>query len=176
MDSTTATVDESTENSTTADDETRDTETEMVTMPKQEADALRRQTAEARKAARKAEAEAARAAEEKAKQDGNFKAAAEAAEKRAQEAEQRAIDLERTQRITQIASRLKFRDPGDVRHLLSEDVLDDDRELERALKAIKRDKPYLAEPDGRRSGGAIDESSSGSVDMNTALRRAAGRA
>lgn len=149
---------------------------EMVQMTKAEADALRRETAEARRAAKRAKADADKATAEKTKADGNFEQAAKDAEKRAQDAEDRATRLERQTRVTAAASRLKFRDPSDAMRFLDEDDLDDDHSVERALKALARDKKYLVNSGGR-SGGDIngDDGSGGGDDMDARIRRAAGR-
>lgn len=152
------------------------TEPDTITMSKAEVDALKRTVAEARKAERKAEVTAQKAAEEEAKRKGDYEAAAKAAEERAAQAEQRAQQVERSNRVTAAAARLKFRDPGDVMHFLKEDVLDDDGQLEQALKALKKNKPYLAEDEQRRSGGQIDPARAAGNDMDSLIRRAAGRA
>lgn len=148
---------------------------DTITMTKAEADALRRETAEARKAARKAKQDAERAAEEKAKADGDFKAAAEAAEKRALEAEQRATRLEQDTRVQRIAGRLGFRDPQDAARFLDDDELESDQATERALKQLKRDKPYLAQTSGR-SGGEVNGGGGAARSMDDLIRQTAGRA
>lgn len=149
---------------------------EKVTVSKAEWDAALRARAEARREAKKAKAAAEKAAREAASKDGDDKKRAEEAERRAQDAEDKATRLEREGRVTRIASRLGFRDPGDAFRFLDGDELDEDSSAERALKQLKRDKPYLA-TGGGRSGGAIDngddDGKSGSMDQ--LIRRAAGR-
>lgn len=106
-----------------------------------------RETAANLKKLQDADAERQRKADEDA---GNHaaiaqreKEAREAAERERDEARQEAAKLARTQRVERIAGRLKFRDPSDVIHRLSDDVLDDDSKVERALKDVAKSKPYL---------------------------------
>lgn len=123
---------------------------------KAEWDNFQRQQRETRDALEKIQrdqAEAQRKADEEA---GNHQAIAERerqarekAERERDEARQERINLERSQRVTRIAGRLKFRDPADVQHHLSDDVLDDDSKVEKALKDVAKSKPYLV-IDGER--------------------------
>jgi hypothetical protein len=153
-----------------------DTGGETITMSKAEVDALKRTVAEARKAERKAEAAAARAAEEDAKRKGDYEAASKAAEERAAKAEERLTQIERQSRVTAAAAREKFRDPADAIALLPADVLDDESKLTAALKQLKKDKPYLAAEEPRRTGGSIDTADrQGAHSMDALIRRAAGR-
>lgn len=106
-----------------------------------------RENAEALKKLTDAEAERQRKADEEA---GNHaaiaqreKEARETAERERDEARAESQKLGRTQRVERIAARLKFRDPADVQHHLSDDVLDDDSKVEKALKDVAKAKPYL---------------------------------
>lgn len=99
-----------------------------------------RENAEAVKKLTDAEAERKRKADEDA---GNFKEIAER-EKAEREKAQRELDEERTRaRVERIAGRLKFRDPEDVLHRLSDEQRADDSNVEKALKALAKEKPYL---------------------------------
>jgi colicin import membrane protein len=108
-----------------------------------------RETADTLKKLKDAEDERQRKADEEA---GNHKAIAEREKQRADEAEARAKAAEearqkdvRERRVEKIARRLKFRDPDDVMHRLSDDVLDDDSKVEKALKDLATEKAYLVE-------------------------------
>jgi hypothetical protein len=123
---------------------------DVLTIPKSEWDNLqreRRESADALKKLQDAEAERQRKADEEA---GNYreiaereKARADAAEaEKTKLAEERQADA-RDRRVERIARRLNFRDPTDVTHRLSADVLDDDSKVEKALKDVAKEKPYL---------------------------------
>lgn len=106
-----------------------------------------RETAANLKKITDAEAERQRKADEEA---GNFKDIAAREKARAEAAEKKADDLAaerqtevRERRVERIAARLKFRDAGDVLHRISAENLDDDSKVEKALKDLAKEKPYL---------------------------------
>lgn len=117
---------------------------ETVTLPKAEADALRREVAESRRRAKRAAEEAEQAKRKQLEEQGKFKELAEAADLRAKEAEERFQRLERNARIRDAAGRLRFRNEADAVALLPPDAVDgDDATLEAALAALAKERPYL---------------------------------
>lgn len=132
-----------------------------------EANRLKRIVAEKAKESKAAEAAAKKAAEEKAKKEGDWQKIAEEREREAEEARKEAAEalervqsIERTNRVTSAASRLKFRDPTDAARFLTSEEQDDDKLAEAALKRLAREKPYLVD-EQRRSGGDITDSTTG---------------
>ncbi len=87
---------------------------ETVSMPKAEADALRRRLAEAEKAQRRLEGERKKAEEKSAEEQGKWQEIAQQREKELAETQAQVAKAEREQRVTRLASKLKFIDPGDV--------------------------------------------------------------
>lgn len=149
---------------------------EEIDRIRDERDATRKELAAAQAAIQKLRAEARKAREEAAKKGGNWEQVAKEREAeladandRAQNAETRAITAEdkldsfqREVRVSRIATRLGFRDPGDAIKLLSSDVTGEDKVAERALRKLVEDKPYLVDQrratgramgDGSRNGG-----------------------
>lgn len=163
-------VDETTDDTETTDldDDVQLTAAEIKAL-RDENNRLKRVSAEAAKKAKDAEKAARVAAEKKAAENGDWQKLAEEREREAAEARKEAEEAagklssyERTQRVTDAANRLNFRDPQDAHRFLSAEEMDDDKLVDAALKRLKKDKPYLlAEP--RRSGrdGEDDTTDSG---------------
>jgi hypothetical protein len=132
--------------------------TETVTMSKAEADALRREVAEQRKTAKKLASAAEVAERKRLEEEGQYQTLASQAEDRATVAEARAKELEQRQLISQVASRLKFRDSADaVAHLKDRGIeADDEASVENALAALATEKSYLIEQSvPQRTGGSV---------------------
>lgn len=151
-------VEEAVDETAVAVDEAAVETTDTVTMSKAEADALRREVAEQRKAAKKL-ASAAEATERKRlEEEGQYQTLASQAEDRATVAEARAKELEQRQLISQVASRLKFRDSADaIAHLKANGIeADDEASVENALAALATEKSYLIEQSiPTRTGGSV---------------------
>ena len=131
---------------------------ETVTMSKAEADALRREVAEQRKTAKKLASAAEVAERKRLEEEGQYQTLASQAEDRATVAEARAKELEQRQLISQVASRLKFRDSADaVAHLKDRGIeADDEASVENALAALATEKSYLIEQSiPTRTGGSV---------------------
>jgi colicin import membrane protein len=77
----------------------------------------------------------------------------EEAERKATEAEQARVEEQQRIRVERIATRLKFRDPEDVLHRLSDDDRSSDEKVEKALKKLADEKSYLIEGAGNRNQG-----------------------
>lgn len=122
---------------------------ENVTLSKADHDNLQRQLRESRERLDKIEKDRVDAERKRKEDEGKFQELAETEKTRADAAEARATKLEQTQRVERIAGRLKFKDPADVLHHLSDDVLGDDAKVEKSLKDIAKSKPYLIE-DGEK--------------------------
>lgn len=120
---------------------------ETVSMPKAEAEALRRRVAESEKTARKLEAERKKGDEERQAQDGKWKELAETREVELTQARENSARIEREQRITRVASRLKFLDPTDVIGRISAEDGQDDGLTENALARIAEQSPHLIAKD-----------------------------
>lgn len=132
-----------------------------------ERDDARKKLANAEAAAQKAKQEARKAREEAAKKHGNWEQVAKEREaeladanERAQSSEQRAITAEenldkfqREVRITRLAAKLCFKDPGDAILQLQgkPEATGDDKSCERALRELAKQKPYFI--DERRARG-----------------------
>lgn len=133
-------------------------EAETVTMSKAEADAMRRELAEQRKATKKLASAAEVAERKRLEEEGQYQTLASQAEDRAIVAEARAKELEQRQLISQVASRLKFRDSADaVAHLKDRGIeADDEASVENALAALATEKSYLIEQSvPQRTGGSV---------------------
>jgi hypothetical protein len=131
---------------------------ETVTMSKAEADAMRRELAEQRKATKKLASAAEVAERKRLEEEGQYQTLASQAEDRATVAEARAKELEQRQLISQVASRLKFRDSADaVAHLKDRGIeADDEASVENALAALATEKSYLIEQSiPTRTGGSV---------------------
>jgi hypothetical protein len=131
---------------------------ETVTMSKAEADALRREVAEQRRTAKKLASAAEVAERKRLEEEGQYQTLASQAEDRATVAEARAKELEQRQLISQVASRLKFRDSADaVAHLKDRGIeADDEASVENALAALATEKSYLIEQSiPTRTGGSV---------------------
>ena len=131
---------------------------ETVTMSKAEADAMRREIAEQRKATKKLTAASEVAERKRLEEEGQYQTLASQAEERATIAEARAKELEQRQLISQVASRLKFRDAADaIAHLNARGIeADDEAAVENALVALATEKSYLIDnPIPQRTGGSV---------------------
>ena len=131
---------------------------ETVTMSKAEADAMRRELAEQRRTAKKLASAAEVAERKRLEEEGQYQTLASQAEDRATVAEARAKELEQRQLISQVASRLKFRDSADaVAHLKDRGIeADDEASVENALAALATEKSYLIEQSvPQRTGGSV---------------------
>lgn len=116
---------------------------ETVTMPRQEADALRRRLSESEREKRKLADEQKKADEARKAEQGQFQ---ELAEKREQELTAERAErarAEREQRITRLASKAKFVDPIDVIGRITADEGIDDSVVETALERIAKQSPHL---------------------------------
>lgn len=119
---------------------------ETFTPPtKAEWDNIQRERREAREEADRLKREKDERERKEAEDAGNYQTIAEQEKARADAAEARALKVERETRVSRIATRLKFKDPADVLHRLSDNVLDDDSKVEKSLKDIAKAKPYLVE-------------------------------
>lgn len=150
-------VEEAVEETVEAVEEVAETP-ETVTMSKAEADALRREVAEQRKTAKKLASAAEVAERKRLEEEGQYQTLASQAEDRATVAEARAKELEQRQLISQVASRLKFRDSADaVAHLKDRGIeADDEASVENALAALATEKSYLIEQSvPQRTGGSV---------------------
>jgi len=150
-------VEEAVEETVEAVEEVAETP-ETVTMSKAEADALRREVAEQRKTAKKLASAAEVAERKRLEEEGQYQTLASQAEDRATVAEARAKELEQRQLISQVASRLKFRDSADaVAHLKDRGIeADDEASVENALAALATEKSYLIEQSiPTRTGGSV---------------------
>ena len=133
-------------------------EPETVTMSRAEADAMRRELAEQRKASKKLAAANEVAERKRLEDEGEYQTLASQAEERATAAEARAKELEQRQLISQVASRLKFRDSADaIAHLKDRGIeADDEASVENALAALATEKNYLIEQSiPTRTGGSV---------------------
>lgn len=61
-------------------------------------------------------------------------------------------NLERSITVRDVATRLKFTDPADALHFLPDDIANDESAIERALKKVAEEKPYLIGGQGNRTG------------------------
>lgn len=116
---------------------------ETVAMPKAEVEALRRRVAESEKTARKHEHDRKKAEEERQAEQGKWKELAETREQELTKARETSARIEREQRITRLASRLKFLDPTDVIGRVSAEDGQDDGLTEAALLRIADSSPHL---------------------------------
>lgn len=104
-----------------------------------------RQLREAREERDRLKNEADARERQEAEDQGKYKELAEKEKARADAADEKLAQRDRTDRVEKIARRLKFRDPSDVMHRLSDDDLADDGKVEKALKALAESKKYLVE-------------------------------
>jgi hypothetical protein len=154
------------------DDQDDDDDDEPLTKKERnELNRLKREESERRK---KDKAEKKRRAEE----SGKWKEHAEESEKRADKAEEDAetakTELARFKReinVSKIARKLKFNDPDDALAFLSEDAADgDEKQVEKALKKVLKEKPYLKGSGGSRrtrgGGGGEDDDDSSEPDLD----------
>jgi len=144
-----------------------------------ELNAARKQAAAADRARRTAETKARQLEEKAAEQSGEWKTLAETEKTRADAAEAGLAEATRKATRDRVAARLDFRNPGDANLAegLSDLEPDDERGIERKLKALLDERPYLRREGttGQRAGVGGD-ANGGGADMNALIRRAAGRA
>lgn len=119
------------------------TEQEMVSLPKAEADALRRRVAESERAARKLEADKKAAEEAQAAEQGKWEELAKQREAELAQTRDQAARDERDARVSRIAARMKFVDPSDVVGRVTADEGADDSSVEQALERIAKASPHL---------------------------------
>jgi hypothetical protein len=116
---------------------------ETVTLPKAQADALRRELAEEQRARKRLEDAQKKAKEEQAAEQGKWQELAEQREKDlAAERSQREAS-ERNSRITTLATRAKFIDPADVIGRVKPEDATDDAAITAALERIAEQSPHL---------------------------------
>ncbi len=127
--------------------------------PWDEHNRLKREAAETAKRARAAERDAKKQRQKSQKDQGNYDELlsekdeeVSAAAERAEAAEYALEQFKKNNAISKIAGKLGFRDPSDAIQFLGESDVDDDVAIERALKRLGREKPYLV--DTKRSSGA----------------------
>jgi hypothetical protein len=118
-------------------------EPETITLPRAEADALRRRVAEAEKAQRKIEAERKKADEERQAEEGKWKELAEQRDRELAQERAERTRMTREQRITRLAAKAKFLDPADVVGRVSAEDGEDDALTENALAQIAERSPHL---------------------------------
>ena len=139
----TTTVEETDETTTAAETET--TERKTVTMPRQEADALRRKLAEAERDRRKLEADQRKADEKRQEEEGQHQQLAEQRGRELEAEREKGARVEREARITRLAGRLNFLDPADVIGRVTADEGADDVSVENALSRIAQQSPHLVQ-------------------------------
>lgn len=107
--------------------------------------------------AREFEANAKKLADEKAERErkeaeakGEHEKIAQQEKERADAAEAKATRMEQERRVEKVATRLRFRNPDDVMHHLSDEDLGDDSKVEKALKKLAEARKYLL-IDGEKS-------------------------
>lgn len=120
---------------------------DMVHMTKAEEGALRRRVAEAEKAQRKFEADRKKAEEDRQAEQGKWQELAEQRDRELGQERAERARVEREQRITRIAGRLKYVDPSDVVGRVTADEGADDSSVEAALTRIAESSPHLIAKD-----------------------------
>jgi len=143
-----------------------------------ELNAARRAAVAADRARKTAETKARQLEEKAAEQSGEWKTLAETEKTRADAAEAALADATRESTSARVAQRLEFRDSRDenIRVAVRDLEPDDERGIERKLKALLDERPYLRREGttGQRAGVGGD-ANGGGADMNSLIRRAAGR-
>jgi len=153
-----------------APDPAPEQDSDTITLTRAEADALKRQAKEGRDARKQAE----KAERERAERDGEYQSLAEKERERADKAESDLSDMRAREVIQSVARRLNFRNPAVAARLLDPDDKTDEKSIESALKRWAREDATLTTATSR-SGGPIDTPSSTGGDMNSLIRRTAGR-
>lgn len=116
---------------------------DVVTMPKAEADALRRDVAQLRRDAKKRDDEAAAAEQKRLQEEGQFKELAETEKTRADRLQAELDTSKQNARVARLAAERNFQDPSDVLpHLTAEERADDSLAGD-ALDRLADSKPYL---------------------------------
>lgn len=113
---------------------------------------LRRKADDADKRAKKAEADLAKKQDTEAKEQGKYKELLEAAEKERDDAKADLLKREQEARVSEVAQRLRFRDPHLASRLLDADDMESDAACESALKSLAKKHDYLIAPPPERSG------------------------
>lgn len=116
---------------------------ESHTLTKAEWDNLQRQLRESTTTAQKLQKEKEERERKDAEARGEHEKLAQQERERAEKAERELAQERNERRVTTIATRLRFRDPTDVIGRLSDADLTDEASIERKLKAIAKEKPYL---------------------------------
>jgi len=144
-----------------------------------ELNAARKAAVAADRARKTAETKARQLEEKAAEQSGEWKTLAETEKTRADAAEAALADATRESTSARVAQRLEFRDSRDenIRAAVRDLEPDDERGIERKLKALLDERPYLRREGttGQRAGVGGD-ANGGGADMNSLIRRKAGRA
>lgn len=133
---------------------------------------MRREISEADKAKRERER---KEAEKAGEHDKVVEAAEEERDEEKSKREQLEAELENTRKgstVTTVASRLNFVDPADALLHLPSDTPNDEAAIERALKKLAKEKPYLAGGQGSRTGAAGGGSDPQSKDIYSEIRKA----
>ena len=112
-------------------------------MPKGEAEALRRRLAESEKAQRKFEADRKKAEEERQADEGKYKEIADQKDRELATERANTARVQREQRISRLASKMKFLDPADVTGRVSAEDGEDDTLTEAALERVAQQSPHL---------------------------------
>lgn len=129
---------------------------DTVSVPKSTVDdynRLKREAADRAKADREAER---KRAEEEGRHADVVKALEDerdSEKKRADDAEGNLARLEKQLLVNKVAQKLKFRDPADASLHLPDDTPADEAAIERALKTVAKEKDYLIDGQGSRTGG-----------------------
>lgn len=116
---------------------------ETISMPRAEADALRRKLAEAEREKRKLAEEQKKAEEARKAEQGQFQELAETRQRELETERAERARAEREQRVTRLASKAKFVDPTDVIGRITADEGADDASVEAALERIAKQSPHL---------------------------------
>jgi colicin import membrane protein len=152
---------------------TPDPKPETVTMPKDEAERLRRKVAEADAAERKRKREEEEAAGNHAEVVKGVEGERDS-EKSKREGLEAELESERkAATVATVASRLKFNDPADALLHLPADTANDEKAIEKALKKVADEKKYLVGGQGSRTaapGGGGDPVPP--TDIEDAIRKA----
>lgn len=116
---------------------------ESHVLTKAEWDNLQRQLRESTTTAQKLQKEKEERERQEAEAKGEHEKIAKAEKERADKLDAELRQERNERRVTTIATRLRFRDPTDVIGRLSDADLTDEASIERKLKAIAKEKPYL---------------------------------
>jgi hypothetical protein len=118
-------------------------EPETVTLPKAQADALRRELAEEQRARKRLEDAQKKAKDEQAAEQGKWQELAQQREGELEKERGERTRVEHEARVTRLASKAKFLDPADVIGRITTDDGADDASVEAALARIATASPHL---------------------------------